>query len=77
MLVIPAPAGPRVEHSAPDVGEKDILGLLLFELDQATASAAVAKTLPLGFGHFLGALRPPERNIGHGSPPGAPASASL
>src|SRR5262249_6411174 len=77
MRVVPAPARCRVEQPAADVGEENPLGLLLFELDEATAPAAVAEALPLGIAHLIQALGPPEWNIHHRSPPDPPASASL
>ena len=62
MPVIPAAARPGVEQAAADIGEIDVFGLLLLELDQAAAAAAVAQAFPLGLVHLFQAFCAPERN---------------
>ncbi len=44
--VVRAEAGASIEKPAGDVSEVDIRGVLIFQLDQAAAAAAVAQALP-------------------------------
>src|SRR6266567_9285053 len=69
MPVVPAVARPGVEQAAAYVGEIDVFGLLLLELDEAAAAAAVAEAFPLGLIQVLQALCPPKWNfVDHVSP---------
>ena len=60
--VVAALAGPQVEQSARDVGERQVVGVLVAQLVQATAAAAIAEGLPLVAGHLLKLLALPERH---------------
>src|SRR5690348_1970741 len=63
-LIVAAAAALAVEQTATDIGEVDSAALLLFKLDEAAASAAVAQALPFGLGHLDQALALPEGGIG-------------
>src|SRR6185312_4658519 len=58
-LVIEAAAGLAVEQPAADVGEMN-LAILVLELDEAAAAAAIAQALPFGEAHLVERLGPPE-----------------
>jgi hypothetical protein len=45
------------------MGEVDFTGILVLELFQAAARAAVAQAFPLGVGHLLQRLGFPEESI--------------
>src|SRR5258708_3925767 len=63
VLVVLAGAQPRIEQFAGDVGEIDLAGILVLELLQAAARAAVAQALPFGAGHLLQRLGFPEESL--------------
>ena len=46
--IISAAAGSLVEEFARDVGEMNFTGVLILQLDKATAAAAIAQTFPFG-----------------------------
>lgn len=58
--VVPTVAGAGLEQFAGHVGKEDVAGVDVFELVQATPSAAVAQRLPLTCGEVLEPLRFPE-----------------
>ena len=66
--IIRATATFAVEQLAADIGEMDVAIVLVFELDEATAPATVAKALPFGRRHLLEGLGPPERLVVGGRP---------
>src|SRR5260370_38128351 len=71
MPVIPAAARPSVEQAAADVGEIDVFGLLLLQLEEAATAAAVAEAFPLRLVHLFQALCAPERTcLGHAATAG-------
>src|SRR5262249_34692473 len=53
IFIVPAPAGGAVQEAAAHVGEIDIAGVLVLELTQAAAAAAVAEALPFGIRHIF------------------------
>ena len=63
VLVVAAAAAGPVEQRAADIGVGDLARILVLELDEAAAGAAVAKALPLLRGHGLEGLAPPERRL--------------
>ena len=66
VAVIGALAGLGVEQIAGDVGEHQLLGILVDQLVQAALAAAIAQGLPLRHGHLLQALRLPKGGVLHG-----------
>ena len=75
--VVAALAGAEVEQPAGDVGERQLVGVVVAQLVQAAAAAAVAERFPLGAGHLLERLGLPEwrwRIHGGGRLPGCPLS---
>ena len=62
--VVAAPAGVQVEQAAGDVGEGQRAGVVVPQLVQAAAAAAVAEGFPLGARHLLEPLGLPERGGG-------------
>ncbi len=61
-VVVATAAGLRVEQPAADVGEVDIAGVFVLELDEAAAGAAVAQALPFVPVHLVQRLGAPERS---------------
>lgn len=66
VAVVGALAGLGIEQVAGDVGEHQLLGVLVDQLVQAALAAAVAQGLPLGHGHLLQALHLPKGGALHG-----------
>jgi hypothetical protein len=66
MAVVGAAAAFGVEQLAGDVGVMDAAGVLVFQLHQAAARAAVANALKLPRGHLRERLGAPE-GVGHTS----------
>lgn len=60
VAVIGALAGLGIEQVAGDIGEHQLLGVLVDELVQAALAAAIAQGLPLRHGHLLQALYLPK-----------------
>ena len=60
VLVILSGAQPGIQQLAGNVGEIDLAGILVLELFQAAARAAVAQAFPFGAGHLLQRLGFPE-----------------
>ena len=58
--IIAATAGAEVEQTAGDVGETERAGVVVAQLVQAAAAAAVAQTLPLLARHLVEAFGHPE-----------------
>src|SRR5258708_32753117 len=67
VLVVLAGAQARIEQFAGDVGEIDLAGILVLELLQAAAGAAVPQARPLGAGHLPQRLGFPAASL---LPPG-------
>src|SRR5207237_6449333 len=63
VLVVLAGAQPRIEQLAGDVGEIDFSGVLVLELFQTAARAAVAQALPFGVGHLFQRLGFPKESL--------------
>jgi hypothetical protein len=61
VLIVATAAGMAIEQAAADVGVVNVAAILVLELDEATAPAAVAEAFPFGFAHLLERLGPPER----------------
>src|SRR5262249_557318 len=68
--VVLAPAAGAIEQAAADVRIIDSTGVLVFELVETAAPAAVANALPFGGRHLRQSLAAPKRHIVHGSAPG-------
>src|SRR3974390_2105409 len=58
--VVGAAAGMAVKKPTCDAGEHRFVGVLISQLIEAAAAAAVAQALPLGFGHLAQSLHAPE-----------------
>jgi len=65
--IIPAAASEAVEKRATDIRVEDLAAILVFQLEEAAAATAVAEAFPLGGGHRLQRLRPPERFVRAGT----------
>jgi hypothetical protein len=61
VVVIAAPAGAGIKQRAANVGVMDGAALLVLELDETAAGAAVTEALPFRRRHLAKALRAPER----------------
>src|SRR5262245_63590563 len=65
--IVMAAASLLVEQPAADVGVVDAAGVLVLELVETAAAAAVAQALPLVRRHLGQRLAPPEGAIRHGA----------
>jgi len=62
ILVITAAAARLVEQAAADIGGVDAPVVLILELDEASAAAAIAQAFPFLARHLLERLAAPERS---------------
>src|SRR5437660_42642 len=61
--IVLAGTGAGLEQAAGDMGEVDLAGILVLELLQAAARAAVAQAFPFGVRHFVQRLGFPEESL--------------